>query len=140
MLFGNELKQHLENSGLRGLSFMPVRYDKPERAARQLWQIAQNNKMPPCLLPRLTQSGFDFKDGAKTDAKWYDEGYSPVELKFRRKSVDAMQLFDVATTIEKVGSNPGYMHTQVIVTQRFREVMKKAKVKGINYFPVRLLD
>jgi hypothetical protein len=141
MLFSAELKERLEAERLAGLTFVPIRYDKPSRAARQLWQVAQNTKMPPCLLPRFTQLAEPFTEESRDGAFWLESGgYCPVELRFHRREVAAMGEFDVATTREKAGANFNMMHTDVIVSHRFRQVMADAKVKGIEYFPVRLVD
>lgn len=51
-----------------------------------------------------------------------------------------MGAFDVTTTQEKVGLHHRMMHTAVVVRQRFRLVMEKLKIKGLEYVPVRLLD
>lgn len=140
ILLGQRLHDLLEQSRLAGLDFMPVRYDHPEKAARQLWQFGHKIVMPPCLLPRQGVDRLDYVEGEPNGAYWDDAGYVPPELRFRRDAVEAMGDFDVARTREKVGFHAGHYRSEVIVSQRFREVLEKAKITTIDYVPVRLVD
>ncbi len=137
MVFSEPLKLHLET--VLGLTFHPIPYNPPSPAARALWQLAHHIKLPPCLLPRVTQTKEPFTDENQNGAIW-DEGgyYHPVELRFPHSAIAAMGTSHAATTQEKIGPNNAMMISEVIVTQRFRTAMAGAKVKGIEYTPVRL--
>ena len=139
MIFDEELKAVLENENLIGLDFIPVKFDRPDKAKRALWQLAQTHKMPPCLLPRVTQRREPYAGDNSFGALWDEGGYSPMELRFNHAQVHEMGQFDIATSREKIGSNEKMMQTEVVVSQRFREVMQKLKIKGLEYIPVRLV-
>ena len=140
VLISAELRQTLEKSGLIGLNFIPVRYDHPEKAARQLFQFGHQVQMPKCLTPRLNQSGEDWQENDPNGGIWDDAGYFPEELRFRRKEVEAMGEFDMATTREVIGANSAFYHSEVIVSQRLRTVMDDFGIKTAEYSPVRLVD
>ena len=140
LILSSELKGKLEESDLKGLNFIPLRYDMPEKAPRQLWQFGHKVKMPVCLLPRLTQSGDDFHENDMDGAIWDENGYRPEELRFRRREVEAMGAFDMATTREKIGEHRGFHRSEIIVTQRFRKVLDDMKINAVDYIPVRLAD
>ncbi len=140
LLLGSGLHHVLEQSDLVGLEFIPIRYDHPERASRQLWQFGHKVVMPRCLLPRQDDDGSDYVDGVSHAAYWDDGGYLPPELRFVRREVEALGKFDIARTKEKAGNNPPLSRSEVIVSQRFREFLEKAKIKTIEYVPVRLID
>ena len=140
LLLGPRLHELLMQSGLAGLDFIPVQYDHPERATRQLWQFGHKVVLPGCLLPRQGVHGLDYLEGDQTGAYWDEGGYEPQELRFHRREVEALGEFDVARTKEKIGINSGHYRAEVIVSQRFREVLEKAGIKTIDYVPVRLVD
>lgn len=139
ILLGAALHDQLLSADLAGLDFIPVRYDHPERAARQLWQFGHKVKMPVCLLPRQGVDRLDYVEGERNGSYWDDGGCVPPELRFRRSEVEAMGHFDVARTREKIGFHGGHYRSEVIVSQRFREVLEKAEIKTIHYVPVRLI-
>lgn len=140
ILLGPNLQEMLLKTDLTGLDFIPIQYDHPERAARQLWQFGHKVVMPACLLSRQGVDRLDFVEGERNGAYWDDAGYVPPELQFRRSEVEAMGKFDVARTREKVGFHGGHYRSEVIVSQRFREFLEKTKIKTIEYVPVRLSD
>lgn len=140
VILSSELKAKLEKSDLKGLNFIPVRYDKSEKAPRQFWQFGHKMKMPTCLLPRLTQWGEEWKENHLDGAIWDENGYKPEELRFNRTEVEAMGEFDVATTREKIGEHRGFYRSEIIVTQRFRKVLNEMKINAVDYIPVRLAE
>ncbi len=140
VLISPELRRKLEESGLKGLSFIPVRYDHPEKAARQLFQFGHQVKMPKCLTPRLNQCGKDWRENDLEGGIWDDAGYVPEELRFHRQEVEAMGEFDIATTREVIGANSSFYHSEVVVSQRFRKVMDDFGVKTAEYVPIRLVE
>jgi hypothetical protein len=140
LLLGPRLRKLLNDSDLMGLEFIPVRYDHPEKGCRELWQFGRKIEMPKCYLPRQDNDGSDFVEGISHAAYWDDAGYFPPELRFVREEVEALGPFDMARTKEKAGNNREYSRSEVIVSQRFREVLEKAKITSIDYVPVRLID
>jgi hypothetical protein len=140
-LVGPLLKEKFEAANLRGLVLTPVRYDKPAKAVRQLWQFGNSLKMPPCLLPRLTQMGEDFTPERERDgAVWDEGGYYPQILTFYRAAVESLLPIDVAVTQEKVGDHGGFLHREIIVSQRFRQLLLNERIHNVGYVPVRLVD
>lgn len=70
---------------------------------------------------------------------WDDGGREPAVLRYQRAEVEALDAFDMAVTFERVGQTEQGAYRQCIVTQRFREVMMKLNVKGVDYVPVELV-
>ena len=67
-----------------------------------------------------------------------DDGYSPPELVYERKALQALE-FDIAMTAERTGVNKERVFRWCVVSQKFRSTMIKLKVPGIRYVPVRLV-
>ena len=48
--------------------------------------------------------------------------------------------FDVAVTQEKVGSHGGFMHREIVVSQRFRQFLLAERIHNVGYVPVHLRE
>lgn len=138
MVFAEPLKLHLEAT--LGIAFRPIPYTPASTTDRPLWQIAPTPTLPPCLLPRVTQSLEPFTEDSEEGALWDAGGHHvPVELRFLRSALATMSSSHAATTREKIGPNHRLMYREVVVTQAFRSAMTAAKIKGIEYSPVNLV-
>ena len=132
----DELKGELEAAKLIGLTFLPVLWDQPEKAKGKFWQLTSNITMPRCLLPILNVP--------ETQQPWttYDDGgHFPQELVFRRSQVEAIEPFDVALTSpeEEIHCGPNSWTRTLVVSQRFRQVIKKLKLTTAELIPARLV-
>ena len=131
----DELKCDLESAGLVGLTFLPVLWDRPEKAKGHFWQLSSSITMPRCLLPILDiPNSVPFRD-------YDDGGHFPQELVFRRSQVEAIEPFDVALTApeEQIHRGPNSWPRTLVVSQRFRQVIKKLKLTTAELIPARLV-
>lgn len=131
----SHVKEGLERSRLKGLSFKELKWNVPGQVATSYWKIEADVMMPECLLPRkwLGNPGIAFEEG----------GYRPAELKFKRKEVEALGKFDVAYTRESVGDPKldAAANRILIFSHNFREALDRMKVdKNLDYKIVRLVD
>ncbi|MBE0544598.1 MAG: hypothetical protein IH623_24935 [Verrucomicrobia bacterium] len=147
------LKELLEREGMKGFRPRPVLFDKPGKAAKELWQPWSDVVMPRCLLPLVdnlgeptTQDGLEdpieYKDRPRYAGRavHYDAGpYIPEELCYSAAEVAAFGEFDIAIARERVGNAKGVAFRPLIISQRFRQVLKREKLPGMQYKPVRLL-
>lgn len=147
------LKEVLEREGIKGLRPRPVLFDKPEKAAKELWQPWSDVMMPRCLLPLVdnlgeptTPDGLDdpieYTDRPRYSGRGvhYDAGpYVPEELCYSAAEVARLGEFDIAIAHERVGNTRRVAFRPLIISQRFRHVLKKEKLPGLQYNPVRLL-
>lgn len=98
--------------------------------------------MPECQTVIVDARYIDIKTLSEAEIvarDWYDGGYRPPEMTFRRGEVEALGQFDVALTREVVGSFPRWYRPEVIVTQRFRQVLRKMKNADVGFNPVHLV-
>lgn len=133
----DDFKSALEAENLLGLIFLPVLWDHPEKAKGKFWQISSHITMPPCLLPVL-----NMPEDRQPWTTYDDGGHSPQELVFRRSKVEAIEPFDVALTSpeEAIHCGPNSWTQNVIVSQRFRQALKKLKVTNADLVPIRLVS
>jgi len=136
--FAEPLKSKLEAEGLIGPEFKPVIIEPMHKAKKPLWNLTSKVVLPPCLLPLQQNDGEPFRGDLDKGCHYDEGGYTPVELRFNRSAVEALGKFDVAVTVERTGSHGNHAFRQVVVSQRFREVITKLKVSGVNYVPVHL--
>lgn len=148
------LKELLEQEPMRG--FLPhlVLFDKPEKAAKELWQPWSEVVMPPCLLPLVDNLGepttsdgladpIEYTDRPRYPGRGvhYEGGpYIPEELCYSATEVAALGEFDVAIARERVGNFKRGAFRPLIISQRFRKVLKQEKLSGMQYNPVRLCN
>ncbi|MGI8605162.1 MAG: hypothetical protein ACR2OZ_19495 [Verrucomicrobiales bacterium] len=129
---------------LENVRFVEVQYDKPEAVTKRLWKFDSERKMPRCLLRRQNMEGELLPKGElmpdpRLGGYWDEGGYIPPELVFNGSEVATIEPFDVAVTQEMVGDRTTLARPEVIVSQRFRELMERKKLKGVTYAPVRLV-
>ncbi|MBK8036916.1 MAG: hypothetical protein IPK22_07230 [Verrucomicrobiaceae bacterium] len=138
----DEGREHLSGLNLTGIDWEPVVFDHPEKAAKGLFRLCSSVTMPKCLTP-IVDSGYTdvttLPEAEVQDRQWYNGGYLPAEMSFRRNEVEALGQFDVAITQELVGGFPRWYHPEVIVSQRFRQVLLKMKNKTAGFNPVHLV-
>ena len=132
----DDFKSALEAENLLGLNFLPVLWDHPEKAKGKFWQLSSSITMPRCLLPILNVP--------ETQQPWttYDDGgHFPQELVFRRSQVEAIEPFDVALTApeEEIHCGPNSWPRTLVVSQRFRQVIKRLKLTTAELIPARLV-
>jgi hypothetical protein len=81
-----ELKRELEQADLKGLTFLSVIFDDPEKARGDFWQVSSTIEMPRCQLPLIkvpARAGVFFQI-------YDDGGHFPQELVFNRSEVKAL--------------------------------------------------
>ena len=132
----DELKQELEAAKLVGVQFLPILWDHTAKAKGKFWRITSSITMPRCLLPILNVP--------ETQQPWttYDDGgHFPQELVFRRSQVEAIEPFDVALTSpeEEIHCGPNSWTRTLVVSQRFRQVIKKLRLTTAELIPARLM-
>jgi hypothetical protein len=132
----DELKSELEKASLVGLTFLPVLWDYPEKAKVRFWQLSSSITMPRCLLPVL-----NVPEDRQPWTTYDDGGHFPQELVFRRSQVEAIEPFDVALTApeEEIHCGPNSWTRTLVVSQRFRQVIKKLKLTTAELVPARLV-
>ena len=143
VLYASEVgKGYLDAQGLIGITWKPAVFDRPEKAIKKLFRLRSLVTMPKCLT-RIVDGGYRDVTGLPinecANRQWYDGGYLPAELSFVRGEVEALGQFDVALTQEEVGGCPRWFHPEVIVSQRFRQVLLKMKNTSVGFNPVHLV-
>lgn len=124
-----------------GTPLMDFTYDEasPEEVTTRLWALSSEVILPTCLLPRQHSWG-PFLAPDEKGGNWDDAGHRPPELVFRRAAFLEKGPFDVAVTREWMGRRKPYYHPELIVSQKFRSVLAKHRIKGVSYTPVPLVD
>jgi hypothetical protein len=147
-------------SQTRFVRFERVEPVKPFQGRR--W-LTSHVVMPPCLTPRRYTSGplighlLGPEEAPHYELAWDLGGLAPPIFRFNRLAVEAMGDFDLAITREK--SRPVWLHDQnayrepyvpderwepeIIVSQRFREWIKKSGLPGcrkLDFDLVELVD
>lgn len=147
------LRDILEQQGMKGFHPRPLLYDHPEKAVKELWQPWSSIMMPRCLLPLVDNVGeptnpdgledpIEYTDRPRYAGKGvhYDAGpYIPEELCYSAVEVAELGEFDLAIARERVGNAKSVAFRPLIISQRARRVLKKEKLPGMQYTPVRLL-
>lgn len=73
-----------------------------------------------------------------TEDHIYDDGHRPCIIRYRREEFEALGPFDVAMTYEHIGNHKQGAYRGPIVSQKFRQLLKKMKVRGTHYFPIQI--
>jgi hypothetical protein len=94
--------------------------------------------LPPPLNLLLGEHGHPVEPNTEWWCWWDDGARDPVTLRYERAKMEALGPFDIAMTNERVGQTEQGAYRQCIVSQRFREVMTRLKVRGVRYVPVEL--
>lgn len=137
-----EGREHLDRQNLIGIAWDPVVFDQPEKAAKQLFGLRSSITMPKCLTRIVDTRGTDVATLAESEIvvrQWDNGEHFPAEMSFRRSEVEALGKFDVALPQEVVGGFPRWYHPEVIVSQRFRQVLLKMKNTSVGFNPVHLV-
>ena len=94
--------------------------------------------MPPALNPLINEAG----GVVIPNTEWWcfhdDGGRTPEVLRYRAEEVKALGDFDIAMTYERVGYHKSTAYRWCIVSQKFRQALKKLKVRAVTYVPVQL--
>lgn len=147
------LKDVLVQQQMKGFHPRVVLFDKPEKAIKELWQPWSDVVMPRCLLPLKNNIGepttpdnlahpIEYTDRIRDPGRGvhYCCGpYRETELCYSATEVVELGDFDIALTQERVGGTKGVAFRELIVSQRFRQVLRREKLCGMEYQPVRLL-
>lgn len=148
-----KLKELLERERMKGFHPRPVLFDKPDKVAKELWQPWSDVVMPRCLLPLVDNVGepttldtladpTEYTDRPRDPGRGvhYEGGpYIPEELCYGRAEVLQLGEFDIAIARERVGNFKRGAFRPLIISQRFRQVLKKEKLPGMQYNPIKLL-
>lgn len=133
-------KSILEDEELKRLAFREARYDAERKGNRRLWFLSSEIVMPKCLTRRCDQKYNVCNTNDVDGAMWVDGQYLVAELTFSREEVESLEGFDVAYTRERVGPHSSLMHSELIVSQRFREVLERRKLATVGFVPVRIVE
>ena len=132
-----ELGKLLEKESLSGLRFTPG-VDNSGKSKRIISALRSDVIMPPALNPLINEAG----EVVPPNTQWWcfhdDGGRSPEVLRYRAAEVKALGDFDIAMTYERVGFRKAAAYRWCIISQRFREVLKKLKVRSVTCVPVEL--
>jgi hypothetical protein len=134
------LRSQLLEENPRGLHLPPVCFlPEARKVGKPLWAVRSRVVMPRPLNLLQGEQGNPVEPNTEWWCWWDDGGRDPAVLRYQRTEVEALGPFDIAMTFERVGQTEQGAYRQCIVTQRFREVMGKLKVKGVDYVPVELV-
>lgn len=148
-LVSDEMLEELRASRIAELRWTEVLTKPPKpKDAPNLWQISSEIVMPPLLNPLSTRNNEPFfGDPVSWEGADPHEGciprdgpYSPVEFHYARTAVEALGDFDIARVRELIGRWKSSADFPIIISQRFRKMLKKLKVSDKNFIPVRLVD
>lgn len=73
-----------------------------------------------------------------TEDHIYDDGHRPCILRYRRAEFEQHAPFDVAMTYEFIGNHKQGAYRGLIVSQKFRQLLKYLKVRGTYFSPIQL--
>lgn len=133
------LRSQLIGAGLKGLHLPPVVFvPETRRVCKPLWALKSTVILPRPMNLLQGEQGNEVEPNTEWWCWWDDGGRDPAVLHYKRKEVDSVGAFDIAMTNERVGQTNQGAYRQCIVSQKFREVMTKLKVKGVDYVPVEL--
>jgi hypothetical protein len=125
-----EIREVFDQAGFVGLSYKPIFWNVPSMVKGEYWQLMPTVLMPPCQTPvRDCQLYLKYEEGP----------YQPAELRYHRRDVESLGIFDAALTREDTPylSRPYMGKHHMIVSQRFRQVCKQLGL-DVRYSPVRL--
>jgi hypothetical protein len=140
-LVNGELKEALEQAGLRGLTFQRILFDQPDKAKGTFWDVYSSLSMPRSHLPmyRTNVTG----ENGNVEVRLYDDGgHHPIELVYDRQEVAAMEPFDAAlTSPEEMGhSDLHASQRDLIVSAKCRKVMlTQLRMTSVQFTPVHLV-
>ena len=65
-----------------------------------------------------------------------DDGYKPVQERLARGEFEELAPFDVGMTRKLIGNHRRGAYRGLIVSQRFRRLLRELKVRATNHLPV----
>jgi len=138
------LTEELERRKLKGFTVREIEIQDRRPGHQSIWQPWSTIMMPRCCLPVVSSWGEpceSFGIESTNHRGWHYEcgPYQPDELVFLRAEVALLGDFDIAVCQEYLGA--GYVRfPMIVVSQRFRQVLKELKVPGVAYAPVWLKE
>lgn len=130
-----ELKQEIEARRLIGTEFKAVQFDDHSKVQGGFWQLSSSLVLPPCLLPLVTIPNF-----GDPIVAYDDGGFFPQELVFSRAAIETMEPFDIALTQEDVGRPARGWRRNIVISQRFRSLMRELGMSSVELTPVKLIE
>jgi hypothetical protein len=73
-----------------------------------------------------------------TEDHIYDDGHRPCILRYRRAEFEQHAPFDVAMTYEFIGNHKQGAYRGLIVSQKFRQLLRSLQVRGTYFSPILL--
>lgn len=138
------LTEELARRKLRGFTAKEIEIQDRRPGHQTIWQPWSTIAMPRCCLPVVSSWGEPCESigiESTNHRGWHYEcgPYQPEELVFLRTEVAPLGDFDIAVCQEYLGA--GYMRfPTLVVSQRFRQVLRELKVPGVAYAPVWLKE
>ena len=136
-------RDHLNAQNLIGLEWVDAVFDRPEKVIKPLFRLRSSVTMPKCLTRLIDDWGNDAgipAAGYSGGRDWDNGGYRPPEMTFRRSEVAALGKFDVALSQEVVGLLAKWYRPEVIISQRFRQILSRMKHTTVGFNPVNLVE
>lgn len=136
------LKEELERRSPIGLQFNPITVRRKRGNPRKpIWNLTSSIVLPRTRTRFINKHGYDKEPFDDWSDRWesayfYDDGYEPPVLSFSQDQLDALGDFDVAKTAEREGNGPKISFPNLIVSQRFREILAELKIPGVGFIPV----
>lgn len=136
------LVEELKKRNLNGFTVKDVEILGRKSKHQPIWEPWSTVTMPRCCLPMVNSWGEPCGPADFNNRGCHHEcgPYAPEELVFQRSEVDALGEFDIAVCQEYVGMGNNDRFSPIVVSQRFRQILKELKVTGVAYAPVWLKD
>lgn len=136
------LKEELTKRNLKGFAVREIEILNRKPQHQAIWEPWSSVTMPRCCLPLVDSWGEPCgPELSNTRGCHYECGpYMPEEKVFLRSEVEALGGFDIAVCQEHVGNGNNDRFPPLVVSQRFRQVLKELKVPGVAYAPVWLKE
>lgn len=109
-----------------------------DQTVRVVWS---DRVLPPALNLMLAKKGACEYSEIRPDEPdtWFNEGFSLAEIHYNRDDLTAFGDFDVALMREQTRMN-GHSESQLVISQRFRQLLKQEFNVNVNGIPVRIRD
>ena len=156
ILVRGEAKKRLESSGLMGIKFIPLElkdkrfWENPQTVAwpdgvEPLFLMWSEIELPPVRNWLFDNEGRVFPStgnrGPFTDGCLLLEGhFTHVHMHYLKSEIDALGDFDMAYTYERYGGKDPSCERRLLVSQRFRQVMKEFGFKKLMYYVSCMVD
>jgi hypothetical protein len=136
------LVEHLKMREMKGFIAREIEVLKRKPQHLAIWEPWSTVTMPFCCLPIFNSWGEPSGPELTSNRGCHFEGgpYLSAEMCFLRPEVEALGEFDIAVCREHVGMGNNDRFPPLVVSQRFRKVLKELKVPGVAYAPVWLKD